>query len=85
MKKGALLDGAADPDPQQWGRTTEEEKSESGIGSWPGLATDIKPPNSTLRLHGGAAFERVMHEFICATYSLECPQVTLEKVKVTFG
>ncbi|XP_076905564.1 dynamin-related protein 5A-like [Bidens hawaiensis] len=77
---GALIDGAADPDPQQWGRTTEEEKSESGIGSWPGLATDIKPPNSTLRLFGGAAFERVMHEFRCATYSVECPTVSREKV-----
>ncbi|XP_076903647.1 dynamin-related protein 5A-like [Bidens hawaiensis] len=77
---GALIDGAADPDPQQWGRTTEEEKSESGIGSWPGLATDIKPPNSTLRLYGGAAFERVMHEFRCATYSVECPTVSREKV-----
>ncbi|KAK9077486.1 hypothetical protein SSX86_005823 [Deinandra increscens subsp. villosa] len=77
---GALIDGAADPDPQQWGRTTEEEKSESGIGSWPGLTTDIKPPNSTLRLYGGAAFERVMHEFRCATYSIECPPVSREKV-----
>ncbi|KAK9048763.1 hypothetical protein SSX86_032270 [Deinandra increscens subsp. villosa] len=28
---GALIDGAADPDPEQWGKTTEEEKSESGL------------------------------------------------------
>ncbi|KAM0002310.1 putative dynamin GTPase [Helianthus debilis subsp. tardiflorus] len=64
----------------QWGRTTEEEKSESRIGSWPGLTTDIRPRNSTLRLYGGAAFERVMHEFRCATYSVECPPVSREKV-----
>ncbi|XP_010272424.1 PREDICTED: dynamin-related protein 5A [Nelumbo nucifera] len=77
---GALIDGAADPAPEQWGKTTEEEQSESGVGSWPGVTTDIKPPNATLRLYGGAAFERVMHEFRCATYSIECPPVSREKV-----
>ncbi|XP_058211089.1 dynamin-related protein 5A [Rhododendron vialii] len=77
---GALIDGAADPAPEQWGKTTNEEQSESGIGSWPGIRADIKPPNATLRLYGGAAFERVMHEFRCATYSVECPPVSREKV-----
>nr|XP_043626693.1 dynamin-related protein 5A-like [Erigeron canadensis] len=77
---GVLIDGAADPDPEQWGKTTEEEKSESGLGSWPGVMADIKPPNATLRLYGGAAFERVMHEFRCAAYSVECPPVSREKV-----
>ncbi|KAK6134598.1 hypothetical protein DH2020_031657 [Rehmannia glutinosa] len=75
-----LLDGAADPAPEQWGKTTEEEKLESGIGGWPGVTTDTKPPNATLRLYGGAAFERVVHEFRCATYSVECPVVSREKV-----
>ena len=78
--KGALIDGAADPDPEQWGRTTEEEKSESGMENWPGVIADIKPPNATLRLYGGAAFERVMHEFRCAAYSVNCPPVSREKV-----
>ncbi|KAK1414313.1 hypothetical protein QVD17_30057 [Tagetes erecta] len=77
---GALIDGAADPDPEQWGKTTEEEKSESGMVSWPGVMAGIKPPNSSLRLYGGAAFERVMHEFRCAAYSVECPPVSREKV-----
>ncbi|XP_034677904.1 dynamin-related protein 5A [Vitis riparia] len=77
---GVLIDGAADPAPEQWGKTTEEEQSESGIGSWPGITADIKPPNSTLRLYGGAAFERVIHEFRCAAYSIECPPVSREKV-----
>ncbi|XP_026408753.1 dynamin-related protein 5A-like isoform X2 [Papaver somniferum] len=77
---GALIDGAADPCAQQWGKTTKEEQLESGIGSWPGVSAEIKPPNSTLKLYGGAAFERVMHEFRCATYSIECPPVSIEKV-----
>ncbi|KAK9078242.1 hypothetical protein SSX86_002299 [Deinandra increscens subsp. villosa] len=77
---GALIDGAAYPDPEQWGRTTEEEKSESGMGSWPGIISDIKPPNSTLRLYGGAAFERVVHEFRYAAYSVECPTVSRDKM-----
>ncbi|KAJ3671000.1 hypothetical protein LUZ60_008426 [Juncus effusus] len=77
---GALIDGAADPSPEQWGKTTEEEQLHSGIGAWPGVTSSIKPPNSSLKLYGGAAFERVMHEFRCATYSIECPQVSREKV-----
>ncbi|KAK1416779.1 hypothetical protein QVD17_25895 [Tagetes erecta] len=77
---GALIDGAADPDPEQWGKTTEEEKSESGMGSWPGVISDIKPPNSTIRLYGGAAFERVMHEFRHAAYSVKYPTVSREKM-----
>ncbi|KAI5571547.1 hypothetical protein BDE02_11G101300 [Populus trichocarpa] len=77
---GALIDGAADPAPEQWGKTTVEEQAESGIGIWPGVTVDIKPPNATLRLYGGAAFERVMHEFRCAAYSIECPPVSREKV-----
>ncbi|KQK09720.1 hypothetical protein BRADI_2g49747v3 [Brachypodium distachyon] len=76
----ALLDGAADPAPEIWGKTTEEEQMHSGIGSWPGISVHVKPPNSSLKLYGGAAFERVMHEFRCATYSMECPQVSREKV-----
>ncbi|KAK8706209.1 hypothetical protein V6N13_049784 [Hibiscus sabdariffa] len=77
---GVLIDGAADPSPEQWGKTTEEERSESGLGSWPGVTIDIKPANAVLRLYGGAAFERVMHEFRCAAYSIECPPVSREKV-----
>ncbi|GFP79675.1 dynamin-related protein 5a [Phtheirospermum japonicum] len=76
----SLLEGAADPAPEQWGKTTEQEKLESGIGGWPGVNTDTKPPNATLHLYGGAAFERVVHEFRCATYSVECPVVSREKV-----
>ncbi|WOK99306.1 dynamin-related protein 5A [Canna indica] len=76
----SLIEGAADPAPEQWGKTTDQERLESGIGSWPGVTVALKPPNYTLKLYGGAAFERVMHEFRCATYSIECPQVSREKV-----
>lgn len=76
----SLIDGAADPSPELWGKTTQEEQSESGIGNWPGVNVAIKPPNATLRLYGGAAFERVIHEFRCAAYSIECPSVSREKV-----
>ncbi|RWW89802.1 hypothetical protein BHE74_00001165 [Ensete ventricosum] len=76
----ALIDGASDPAPEEWGKTTDEERSDSGIGSWPGVTVAVKPPNHTLKLYGGAAFERAMHEFQCATYSIECPLVSREKV-----
>ena len=80
-----MIDGAADPAPEQWGKTTEEERSQSGIGSWPGVTVDIKPANAILRLYGGAAFERVIHEFRCAAYSIECPPVSREKVDISFA
>lgn len=74
-----MIDGAADPSPEQWGKTTAEELMHSGINCWPGVTANIKPTNSSLRLYGGAAFERVLHEFRCATYSIECPPVSREK------
>ncbi|KAK4795560.1 hypothetical protein SAY86_027886 [Trapa natans] len=76
----ALIDGAADPAPEQWGKTTAEEQSQSGAGNWPGVTSDVKPANATLRLYGGAAFERVVHEFRCAAFSIECPRLSREKV-----
>lgn len=78
-----MLDGAADPAPEQWGKTTTEEQSQSGVGSWPGVMADIRPANANLRLYGGAAFERVMHEFRCAAYSIECPPLSREKVCIS--
>ncbi|KAJ4821197.1 Dynamin-like [Rhynchospora pubera] len=76
----ALIDGTADQSPEQWGKTTEEELMQSGIRSWPGVPANVKPHNSNLRLYGGSAFERVLHEFRCAAYSIECPQMSREKV-----
>lgn len=49
-----------------------------------GLVPEVEPPDSSLKLYGGAAFERVMHEFRCATYSIECPQVSIEKLYLLF-
>ncbi|KAI4374700.1 hypothetical protein MLD38_012663 [Melastoma candidum] len=77
---GILIDGAADPAPEQWGKTSMEEQVQSGVGNWPGVTADIQPANANLRLYGGAAFERVMHEFRCAAYSIKCPPLSREKV-----
>lgn len=78
--QGVLIDGAADPDPAEWGRSSVEERAESGVGKWPGLMVDVFPSNATLKLYGGAAFERVLNEFCCAACSIECPPVSKEKV-----
>ncbi|MCO5613342.1 hypothetical protein L7F22_067618 [Adiantum nelumboides] len=77
---GVLIDGAAEPDPSEWGKTCEEERAESGVGKWPGLLVDVFPANAALKLYGGAAFERVLNEFCCAACSIECPPVSREKV-----
>ncbi|KAI4984690.1 hypothetical protein ZWY2020_017320 [Hordeum vulgare] len=50
----ALLDGAADPALEVWGKTTEEEQIHNGINSWPGTSVPVKPPNSSLKMYGGA-------------------------------
>ena len=65
LKKGASIDGVANPAPYKWGRTTFEEWSESNIGAWPSVTADINPPNA-FSPYGGAAFESVMLEFCCA-------------------
>ncbi|MCO5548056.1 hypothetical protein L7F22_001512 [Adiantum nelumboides] len=77
---GVLIDGAAEPDPSEWGKTCEEERAESGVGKWPGLLVDVFPANAALKLYGGAAFERVLNELHCAACSIECPPVSREKV-----
>ncbi|KAJ1256516.1 hypothetical protein BS78_K008700 [Paspalum vaginatum] len=76
----ALLDGTNDPDPGQFGITTEDEQVQSGIHSWPGIDIPIKPTNSDLKLYGGAAFDRVVDEFFQAAYSKERPQLPKDKV-----
>lgn len=40
---------------------------------WPGLVGEVRPPNSGLRLYGGAAFERCLEEFQEAALALEFP------------
>ncbi|GAQ92749.1 Vacuolar sorting protein VPS1 [Klebsormidium nitens] len=82
----SLLDGsgvACGPDPGEWGRTTDEERratASAGVPAWPGVTAEVKPGNSSLRLYGGAAFERVLDEFRAAACSLDCPAVSREKV-----
>lgn len=74
---GSLLSGAVEPDPQQHGLTTEEERSLAHAPAWPGVAGgngNVRPVNAGLRLFGGAAFERVMDEFQQAAAGVAFPQ-----------
>ena len=48
---------------------------------WPGVAsTTVRPPNASLRLFGGAAFERCLQEFAAAAHALEFPTLPRDKV-----
>jgi hypothetical protein len=76
-----LIDGVDSPDPSVWGWTSEEERSESGFVRWPGQAEDIVPCNANLKLHGRAAFNRVLHEYKCVVCSIEWPPVSEERVR----
>lgn len=75
-----LLDGVDSPDPAKWGRTSEEERCESGIVRWPGQAEDVVPCSANLKLYGRAAFNRVLHEYKCVACSIEWPPVSEERV-----
>ncbi|KAJ9518938.1 hypothetical protein QJQ45_026218 [Haematococcus lacustris] len=70
-----LLEGSTDPDPAQHGMTTEEERTacRAGAAGWPGTSTPVVPPNAGLKLFGGAAFERCLHEFQEAAHALRFP------------
>eukprot|EP00884_Botryococcus_braunii_P011386 jgi/Botrbrau1/20248/Bobra.31_1s0037.1 len=75
-----LLQGAVEPDPAQHGFNTDEERRASGCPQWPGVRGEVHPQNEHLRLFGGAAFERCMHEFQQAALVLGIPSVSTEKV-----
>lgn len=75
-----LLDGVDSPDPSKWGRTSDEERNESGLVRWPGQAEDIVPCNASLKLYGRAAFNRVLHEYKCVACSIEWPPALEERV-----
>ncbi|KAL2611519.1 hypothetical protein R1flu_023211 [Riccia fluitans] len=76
----ALLDGVAEPDPSEWGRSTHEERTESRFTKWPGVLGEVLPANAGLRMYGGAAFERLLEEFRCAACSLDCPPISRVEV-----
>lgn len=75
-----LLNGSVEPEPQQHGMTTDEERMASRSPQWPGLTHPVKPQNSQLRLFGGAAFERCLNEFQEAAQGLKFPAVARDKV-----
>lgn len=44
------------------------------LGQWPSVQGQVVPANASLRLFGGAAFERCLSEFQEAATVLELPQ-----------
>lgn len=76
----ALLSGTSTLDPAMFGMTADEERAYLGVFIWPGLRAPIRPPNASLKLYGGAAFERCMHEFQKAADALEYPSVARDRV-----
>lgn len=82
---GVLLAGSVDPDPAQFGSTLDEEWayfSNACLDAnqrWPGVEARLQPPNSTVRLYGGAAFDRTIAEFQAAANACSFPQVSMEK------
>ncbi|KAL0049185.1 hypothetical protein WJX82_008406 [Trebouxia sp. C0006] len=76
----ALLNGATDPDPSQHGMTTEEERASSSKPQWPAVHGPVRPQNASLRLYGGAAFERCLDEFQEAAHVVQFPTVARDKV-----
>eukprot|EP00798_Chlamydomonas_sp_ICE-L_P023671 gene23671-9206_t len=68
-----LVEGSTDPDPQQHGMTTDEERMASRLTQWPGVTGSVVPPNAGLKLFGGAAFERCLNEFQVAANALRFP------------
>lgn len=75
-----LLNGATDPDPSQHGMTTEEERASSSKPQWPAVHGPVRPQNASLRLYGGAAFERCLDEFQEAAHVVQFPNVAKDKV-----
>ena len=76
----ALLKGDSLLDPSVFGMTTAEEHSFLGYAAWPGIPGGVRPPNASLKLYGGAAFERCLHEFQRAADQLDVPRVARDKV-----
>lgn len=75
-----MLRGASQLDPSVFGMTTAEEHTYLGHGVWPGIPNVVAPPNSSLKLFGGAAFERCLQEFQSAAGLLDVPRVARDKV-----
>lgn len=77
----AVMAGFGGLDHKRYGMTTEEERTAAGT-AWPGLtaAHQPTPPNATLRLFGGAAFERCLQEFRRASAAITFPEVSRDRV-----
>jgi hypothetical protein len=80
MEISSLLKGCSLLDPSVFGMTTAEERAYLGYAAWPGIPAGVRPPNASLKLYGGAAFERCLHEFQKAAEQLDVPRVARDKV-----
>lgn len=63
-----------------WGKTSDEEQKDCGIGCWPGVVESAELPSSSLKMYGGAAFKRVLDEFKSAARSMESPKLDIHEV-----
>jgi hypothetical protein len=62
-----VLEGSVLGDPENTGLTLKEEIQQSGIGSFPkSVKVVFEIPNNGLKLYGGAAYERLLTEFVRA-------------------
>ena len=75
----AVMSGFGGADPKRYGLTTEEERSLPGA-TWPSSQRYPAPPNATLRLFGGAAFERCLQEFGRVVESIAFPSVPRDQI-----
>jgi hypothetical protein len=75
-----MLQGNSQLDPSVFGMTAVEEHTYLGHAAWPGIAGPVLPPNASLKLFGGAAFERCLQEFQAAAGQLDVPRVARDKV-----
>ncbi|KAH7624935.1 putative Dynamin-related protein 5A [Nannochloris sp. 'desiccata'] len=82
----AVMAGFGGADPKAYGMTTEEERNQKNA-SWPtisvaqsGLGEHPTPQNATLKLFGGAAFERCLQEFSRVVGTFPFPTIPRDQV-----
>jgi hypothetical protein len=82
----AVMAGFGGADPKAYGMTTEEERNQNNA-SWPiisvaefGPGEHPTPQNATLKLFGGAAFERCLQEFSRVVETFPFPTIPRDQV-----
>jgi len=82
----SVMAGFGGADPKAYGMTTEEERNQNNA-SWPtisvaesGPGEHPTPKNATLKLFGGAAFERCLQEFSRVVETFPFPTIPRDQV-----